>query len=139
MTITILMTQNKDDSSKRVSKFFKLFLFKINIIQIIKICIITFYFHKFCRTRTPTGTIQRSGSNLGNRTSNSTTTTAYGADGSRVTTTRTSSSYQSSSQAGQQSERNWQKKQLININNIGRYIHTNLNQSSSISYKNAVL
>jgi len=59
------------------------------------------------RTRTPTGTIQRSGSNLGNRTTTSNTTTAYGADGSRVTTTRTSSSYQSSSQAGQQSERNW--------------------------------
>merc|ERR1711963_112721 len=59
------------------------------------------------RTRTPTGTIQRSGSNLGNRTSNTTTSTSYGADGSRITTTRTSSSYQSSAQAGQQSERNW--------------------------------
>jgi len=59
------------------------------------------------RTRTPTGTIQRSGSNLGNRTSNTTTSTSYGADGSRITTTRSSSSYQSSAQAGQQSERNW--------------------------------
>merc|ERR1719188_2414878 len=39
------------------------------------------------RTRTPTGTIQRSGSNLGNRTSNTTTSTSYGADGSRITTT----------------------------------------------------
>merc|ERR1712045_713089 len=59
------------------------------------------------RTRTPTGTIQRSGSNLGNRTSNTSTTTAYGADGSRVTTTRTSSSYSNAQQQSQQQTRNW--------------------------------
>merc|ERR1719412_2862598 len=49
------------------------------------------------RTRTPTGGIQRSGSNLAanSRTANSSTTTAYGADGSRVTTTRSSTSYSS--------------------------------------------
>jgi len=73
------------------------------------------YLTMFCpipRTRTPTGGgIQRSGSNLAanNRTSNTQTTTAYGADGSRVTTTRTSSSYSSNAQnqAAQQATRNW--------------------------------
>jgi hypothetical protein len=63
------------------------------------------------RTRTPTGGIQRSGSNLAanSRTANSSTTTAYGADGSRVTTTRSSTSYSSNAQnqSAQQATRNW--------------------------------
>merc|ERR1712088_501571 len=63
------------------------------------------------RTRTPTGGIQRSGSNLAanSRTANSSTTTAYGADGSRVTTTRSSTSYSSNAQnqSSQQATRNW--------------------------------
>merc|ERR1712214_79981 len=60
------------------------------------------------RNRTPTGGIQRSGSGYMGDSYNrreSNTTTAYGADGSRVTRTQTSSAYQSSS--SQQQSRNW--------------------------------
>lgn len=69
------------------------------------------------RTRTPTsgtaGNIQRSGSGLSENRSNRTakTTTSYGADGSRITST--TSSYSASAQSGssasqQQSQKNWQ-------------------------------
>merc|ERR1712083_804161 len=66
------------------------------------------------RTRTPTsgsGNIQRSGSGLSENRSNRTskTTTSYGADGSRITTTTSSYSYDASkSGASQQtSNRQW--------------------------------
>jgi hypothetical protein len=65
-------------------------------------------------TRTPTsgsGNIQRSGSGLSENRSNRTskTTTSYGADGSRITTTTSSYSYDASkSGASQQtSNRQW--------------------------------
>merc|ERR1711997_839934 len=65
------------------------------------------------RTRTPTsgsGTIQRSGSGLSvenrsNRTAK--TTTSYGADGSRITTTTSSYSYDQSGSSQQTSNRQW--------------------------------
>ena len=81
---------------------------------IISLLTFTRYFNLYFsapRTRTPTGGIQRSGSNLAanSRTANSSTTTAYGADGSRVTTTRSSTSYSSNAQnqSAQQATRNW--------------------------------
>ena len=83
-------------------------------LNIISLLIFTRYFNSYfstLRTRTPTGGIQRSGSNLAanSRTANSSTTTAYGADGSRVTTTRSSTSYSSNAQnqSSQQATRNW--------------------------------
>lgn len=62
------------------------------------------------RTRTPTtgsGTIQRSGSGLSDNRRTSKTTTSYGADGSRITTTTStySSNYETSGQQTQ--NRNW--------------------------------
>merc|ERR1712061_926802 len=66
------------------------------------------------RTRTPTsgsGAIQRSGSGLSENRSNTTakTTTSYGADGSRITTTTSSYAYDSSKAGASQqsSNRNW--------------------------------
>ena len=61
------------------------------------------------RTRTPTtgSTIQRSGSGLSDNRRTSKTTTSYGADGSRITSTTStySSNYETSGQ--QSSNRNW--------------------------------
>merc|ERR1712109_388881 len=64
------------------------------------------------RTRTPTsgsGAIQRSGSGLSENRSNRTakTTTSYGADGSRITTTTSSYSYDQSGSSQQTSNRQW--------------------------------
>jgi len=63
-------------------------------------------------TRTPTsgsGAIQRSGSGLSENRSNRTakTTTSYGADGSRITTTTSSYSYDQSGSSQQTSNRQW--------------------------------
>jgi len=63
------------------------------------------------RTRTPTSSsaIQRSGSGLSDTRRTSKTTTSYGADGSRLTSTTStySSTYDSSQQQQQTSQRNW--------------------------------